>query len=118
MMLRASSQVTQQDYSLDAIATGEGDDSGIPLGAELVAFAEAIYSRDADAIAAARAALLEASDERTVVDAAGVAANFHRMTRVADASGIPMDERWVEESAPVRESLGLNEYGSAKNTLG
>ena len=118
MMLRASSQVTQQDYRLEAIATGEGEASGIPLGAELVAFAEAIYSRVPDEIAVARKALLAASDERVVVDAAGVAANFHRMTRVADASGIPMDERWVEESEPVRESLGINEFGSAKNTFG
>ena len=55
-------------------------------------FAEAVARRDAQALAQSRRALLQAAGPAVLVDAAGVAANFQRMVRIADAIGIPVDD--------------------------
>lgn len=65
-----------------------GDDAAaLPHGAELRAFAEAVAGHDDDALGSARAALVAVTDERFMLDAAAVAANFEMMTRVADGTG-------------------------------
>jgi len=76
------------DADLDALATGEGD-AGVPLGAQLVAFATAAAELrdDGAAMADARQGLLAVAGEAFMVDAAAVAANFHMMTRLADGTG-------------------------------
>ena len=43
-----------------------------------------------------------------MVDAAGVASNFERMVRIADATGIPLGEGLEEFSSEVRLELGLD----------
>jgi hypothetical protein len=48
-----------------------------------------------------------------LVDAAGVAANFQRMVRLADSIGIPIDDMTVELGQRVREQLDLYEFESA-----
>lgn len=109
-MLRASSQQTQVEVDLQGI---EGDAQaaavGIAHGAELMALAEAVARRDEPALAAARAALLAA---------AGVAANFMRMVRIADSIGIPVDNLDTDLSRAVRSRLDLGRFASARNTHG
>lgn len=51
-----------------------------------------------------------------MVDAAGVIANFQRMVRIADGTGIPLDEPVAMLTTDIREELGLNHYGSADRT--
>jgi len=42
-----------------------------------------------------------------MVDAAGVASNFERMVRIADATGVELDASITELTADVRTALGL-----------
>ena len=58
------------------------------------------------------------TDARVLVDAAGVAANFQRMVRIADATGIPVDQMDTELSREIRSTLGLERFASARNTPG
>ena len=51
-----------------------------------------------------------------LVDAAGVVANFQRMVRIADATGIPVDPYIAERTGPVSKTLGLEAFRSAANT--
>ena len=51
-----------------------------------------------------------------LVDAAGVIGNFERMTRIADATGIPLDRPSALASSDFRGRLGLQRYASAQNT--
>ena len=51
-----------------------------------------------------------------VVDAAAVAANFQRMVRIADSTGIPLDTRSAALSLGVRKELDLGRFASADNT--
>ena len=64
----------------------------------------------------ARDALRAKAGSEVVVDAAGVIANFERMTRIADGTGIPLDAAPQLASHDFREALGLNAFASAGNT--
>ncbi len=82
-------------------------DSGVRGGATLIEFAEAIVAREPMRIGAAADAVARILGIEAVADAAGVASNFERMVRIADATGISLDARMADASEDVRESLGL-----------
>jgi hypothetical protein len=50
------------------------------------------------------------------VAAAAVAANFERMVRIADATGVPLDTPLDAISVEMRAELGIDRFGSAANT--
>ncbi len=101
-MLSWSSTESGSPADLAAIAAGEGD-AGLPHGAELVAFAEAIARYDDGVLATARERLVACAGEAFMIDAAAVAANFEMMTRVADGTGA----RHAADSAGQRTALGV-----------
>jgi hypothetical protein len=86
--------------------------SGVAFAEELIAFVDAAVGDDRDATAGARNALREAAGPEALVDAAAVAANFQRMVRIADGSGIPLDTPLELLSASVREDLALDAFAS------
>lgn len=109
---------TQRDLKIDAITAGSAaEPSGIEHHALLIAFAEAVVAREEKKISVVREQVRREMGDRQLVDISGVIANFHRMTRVADATGIPLDDHSIDISEELRESLGINSYNSAKNTL-
>jgi DNA-binding phage protein len=84
--------------------------SGVEHGNLLVAFAEAIVRDDDAALMHARHAMIEGISPEAMVDAAGVASNFERMARIADATGIQLDERMAALSQEVRDTLHLERF--------
>ena len=78
--------------------------SGVAHSDVLMAFTDAIVAADHHALQHTRHGVLEAMGAEAVVDAAGVASNFERMVRIADATGIDMDERMAQASQEVREA--------------
>ena len=80
-------------------------DSGVANGAELLALSEALVVGDPVAVTTARAALVRAIGTDAVVDAIGVASNFERMVRIADATGVELGESLSEFSADIRVDL-------------
>ena len=105
------------DVDVRAVDGGEhADHSGVDHGRELLDFAEAIAARDENAIRASRNALAAAAGVDAMVDAAAVAANFQRMSRIADASGIPLDKHVMVMTHGIRKRLGVEKFGSARNT--
>jgi hypothetical protein len=116
-MLSLSADVTESDVDLRMINGDISASAGdIEYGDLLLAFAEAFVSRNEQALASARQALLEQAGEEVVVDTAGVAANFQRMVRIADSTGIPLDERNAVLSHGVVKALNLERFKSAENT--
>jgi hypothetical protein len=101
---------------LHAVTDGEVAGSGVPHAAALVAFAEAIVGDDDEALASARARLLDEAGPEALVDAAAVASNFMRMVRIADSTGISLDAPMALLSRDLRAELGIDRYGSAANT--
>lgn len=83
------------------------DDGGVPQGRLLVSFAEAVLGAEDAALARARRVLLEVIGPEAFVDAAAVIAGFNSVDRIADATGIPLDEPLVAASADLRAELGI-----------
>ncbi len=110
MALRASSP----DKEVDLMAAVDSSvDSGVPSGAELVAFAEAVLGKDDAVLAASRSALLREVGPAGFVDAAATVATFEQMDRIADSTGIPLDPGMTQD---FHGKLGLDRFGSAVNS--
>ena len=87
--------------------------SGVAHEAELLAFADAVIEAP-NRLAAARAAVETALGSEAMLDAAAVIAGFDAITRVADATGIPLEPVKAEATAKWRDSLGVDVFWVAK----
>ncbi len=110
-MLRASIEHAGADYNLDGVI-GDGD-GGIPHGALLIEFAEAVIEGDDARLSSAREQVLKTLGPEALVDAAGIVATFNAIDRVADATGTPIDEERIETTAEMRAQLGIDSFPSA-----
>lgn len=61
---------------------------------------------------AAQTAIVDALGPAALVDSAGVAATFNAIDRIADSTGIPIDEERLEPTAGFREALGIDAFPS------
>jgi len=80
----------------------------------LAKFAEAILLGSDQELADARRKVVAAVGPDGMIDAAGVAALFNAIDRVADATGIPIEEAKAEMTEDLREDLGLNDLQTAR----
>ena len=110
MLLGASGETVD----LHAVTEGEGVTSGLPGGEGLTALAESTVRGDEEGMRAARVRVRGELGEAALVDAAAVIGNFERMVRIADGSGIPLDEPVAMVSADLRDELGLDAFGGAE----
>ena len=88
--------------------------SGVEYGNLLIAFAEAIVGDNDATLTHARHAVIEGFSPEAMVDAAGVASNFERMVRIADSTGIQLDQRMAILSQEVRNALHLEHFTAYK----
>jgi len=116
MLLRASGEATKTKVDLGVAMSGQGStDAEVPHTEILLNFAEAAVIGDEEEIAAARQALLTAIGPAELVDAAAVVGNFERNVRIADATGIPLDDFLEERSADFRSEMGVDAFASKAN---
>ena len=78
---------------------------GVPHAPLLLAFADAVIA--GDGIEVPRERVMAALGEAALVDAAAVIAGFDGITRIADATGIPIEPAKAEQTAGFRTELGL-----------
>ena len=97
---------------LSAILGEKGDESGIPNAGVLIELAEAVLDPDEARLAAARDAVASGMSPEALADAAGVAALFNAIDRVADATGIPLEDDKAEMTAADRAKLGIDRFGA------
>ena len=116
MLLRASGKHQGKDYDLRAISK-QGFASGVEHGELLIEFADAVMSPDGTRLAAARREIVETMGSGALVEAAAIAGNFSQLIRIADATGIPIEAMALDMTAPTRETLDINHFKSARNTL-
>lgn len=107
MLLRASGE--NETYELAAINTADTD-SGVPYGAILIKLAELTATSAWTELKTTLAEAASTIGEQQAVDALVVASAFNGITRVADATGIPLDENTEEGTKFMRESIGLDAF--------
>ena len=89
-------------------------DVGVPASAALLAFTNAVeLGGDIDG---ARAALENEIGAEAAMEAAATIAVFNGLVRVADGTGIRLDDGVFTVSARERELLGINRYAGAANS--
>jgi hypothetical protein len=111
-MLRASGRHYGTDFGLAGIVQGAGG-SGVAHEARLLAFADAVIV-DPASLAKTRVELIQAAGEAAMVDAAAVIAGFDAITRVADGTGIPLEQPKAEATADWRTELGIDAFWTGK----
>ena len=94
-----------------------GRASGVYNGDVLLDFAYAILDADLDLLARARNALEARMGAEAVTAAALTAGGFSMVDRAANGIGIPIEPLALKPSADFRAALGLNDFGSARNSL-
>src|SRR5215471_12194523 len=107
-MLRGSGKHHGTDYHFEGIMQGKGG-SGVMYEVELLEFADAAIG-DAGALDPARLAVVERAGKEAMLDAAAVVAGFDAITRVADGTGIPLEQPKAEASADWRARLGIDAF--------
>jgi hypothetical protein len=114
-MLRASSEHTGDTFDLAAVTGAPtANDTGIPCGDLLIALAEAALDDDANALRRAREAIFGALGEAALIDAAGIIGQFSALDRVANATGIPLEDEKAEKTADFRAVIGIDAYAETK----
>lgn len=115
-MLRESRQAKGESSDLTLLIGGRGD-GNIPQGDLLVAFADAVLGEDDQRIAEIQSALRTTMGDAAFVDAAAVAATFNAIDRIADATGIPIEDANAESTAELRAELGLNAFAENRGEI-
>ena len=105
-----SSQASGIDVDLDVVAGRENTREEIPCADALIEFAEAAIAGNDGRLATARESLSGLLGAEAVVDAAAVIAAFSMNVRIADATGIPLDEPARDAREAIAVRLGVQRY--------
>ena len=115
MRLRASGKKEERDYDLEALTSDTGD-AGVESGAVLRALTEAAIGGEWDLLDRLRGDAFTTMGEQETVDVLTVAAGFNGITRVADATGIPLDNVMDEATTSIRGTTGINQFSYAEKS--
>ncbi|NKC01364.1 MAG: hypothetical protein GKR90_23095 [Pseudomonadales bacterium] len=96
--------------------TSEDQSSGVANEEHLRALTEAAISGDWLALPKIRDRAELAMGLQNTVDVLVVAAAFNGITRVADATGIPLDQNTADVTTEMREATGIQRFNYAEKT--
>jgi hypothetical protein len=115
-LLRESSTAKGEQYDLTLLTGGDGD-GRIPQGRLLVGFADAVLGGDDDRLAKIRSEIRTTMGDAALIDAAAIAATFNAIDRIADSTGIPIEDANAESTAELRDALGLNAFAEKRGEI-
>jgi len=115
MLLRASGEQEGRDYDLTTVTRDDGD-SGVPHSDLLRVLTEQAIGGQWSQLADTRQHAGEIMGEQQVADALTVAAAFNGITRVADATGIPLDDNTETTTIDLRATTGIDGYAYAEKS--
>lgn len=79
----------------------------MPHGTELLALTDAVVLRDFDTLDTCREAVRTALGDAGLADVAATIGSYNAIVKVADATGIELDDDTAEMTADMRADLGL-----------
>lgn len=109
-MLRESSNRTGNSFDLNAIVDSGAGSGGVPHGDLLIELVEAVLQGNADEVTVARKRVRDALGGAALVDACATIASFNAVVKIADGSGIPLEEAKAERTKEIRQSLGIDNF--------
>jgi hypothetical protein len=115
-LLRESSKATGENYDLTVLTAGAGD-GNIRHGALLVAFADAVLGSDNTRLSAIRREIRTKMGDAALVDAAAITATFNAIDRVADCTGIQIEDAKAEATADLRSALGIDAFAENRGEV-
>ena len=110
LLLRGSGQ-----FELKAVMDSDLD-SGVEHGRILSDLVDATIQRRWDDLAELRDEGVRVMGAQVTVDALAVASGFNGITRIADATGIPLDSDPAKVTADMRDELGINDFEYQEKT--
>jgi hypothetical protein len=110
MLLRRSGELKEERYNLGGVTKVADGEVGVKNEAMLLEIAEAIFYEDDAALIDVRTRGEKVLGRQALVDAIAVASGFNGITKVANATGIPLDERTEEITIEMRESTKIDDY--------
>lgn len=84
----------------------------MPHATTLIEFGEAVLGDDANRQARARQSVYDALGSEGLVDAAAIVASFNAVVKIADATGIPLEDFKEAATQDLREALGLERFNN------
>ena len=96
-----------QEINLQSVVDGSVP-SGVAHGQLLNDFTEAVLGDDDERLARVRGALAGTLGAEALVDAAGAVASFNAVVKVADGSGVVVDDFRKDLANGIRDELGLH----------
>jgi hypothetical protein len=84
----------------------------VPHAAALIEFGEAMLGNDKNRQAAARQGVYRALGPEGLVDAAEIVASFNAVVKIADATGIPLEDYKEAATQDLRAALGLERFNN------
>lgn len=80
----------------------------VPHTTELAAFVRDSIARNSAAVKQSRAALVRVAGQAAMMDASAVIGGFDGITRIADATGVPLEPTKAENTQDLRQQLRIN----------
>ncbi len=105
MMLRASSDATGSGIDIHDVVA---EDSHDPVNAALIGLVDAALT--GGDLPAARRRVQELLGAEALVTACSVIGNFEKMNRMADGTGLGLDDQQMEGLADIRSELGFDSF--------
>jgi len=112
MLLRESGNENDEDYDLTAVI-GSGAQAGIEHERELIAVAEAVFEGDPEKLEQVREKVIKVLGLRKLTDAIKVASGFNGITKIANSTGIPLEDSSEESTTAMRQETGIDAYSEA-----
>lgn len=117
MLLRRSGDRKNETYNLNVLSDADEGEVGVPDETFLLRVAEAVCSENREALAAIREEGREILGEQALVDAIAVACGFNGITKVANATGIPLDEATENNTIQMRKEAKIDDYSDAHKSV-
>ena len=116
MLLGRSGEAHGAQYDLGAVTSSEGM-AGVEHDSWLRALTETTINNDWLGMGPIRNTATIAMGAQQVVDVLIVASAFNGITRLADATGIPLDRTTEEQTRAMRAETGIDAYDYARKSF-
>ncbi len=107
-MLRESANTTGNEYDLAAIVSASAQDSGVAHGRQLLRFVDAVLNGSETDLRLSRNDVHKAIGAAAFVDTCATVASFNAVVKIADGTGIPLEEAKAERTRDLRAELGID----------